>query len=527
MGDEELVLRINDGDVEAFERLIQRYQGLVFGVALGQLNDIEDARDVSQDVFVRAFVRLGQLREPGRLGSWLRQIALNECRALVVRRRGLDRLEEDSAWFDPRSTAHDRAALRQALGAIDEASRVTVVLFYLHDYSMKEIAAFLEEPETTIKSRLRNARAKLRKEMEEKLEEDLKREALPSTFAARVVAIIKAVERGDEEATRALLREDPRLATVSDERGVHTALHIAAASGNAPLVELLLANGADPNAHDTGDNATPLHYAAERGWIEVVRLLVEAGTDVNWTQDMHELGPLGWALAFEPSQMEVANYLVEHGARIEIFPAIALGRLDLVKQMVEADRSVADRRRAECDGRQSTVDFATSKRQFEIGRYLAGFVSRLSLQEAAGLGELPLVGERLEGGDLGDALHSAVNAGQIEAARFLLEHGVDPNATRFGRSPIFSCLDNEAMCRMLLVFGADLEFKDPQWKSTALGWAVFFGRGESVRIALRLGAEVGEHLIGLAQSGERGELRRYSPAGPSAYREVVSILRDR
>jgi RNA polymerase sigma-70 factor, ECF subfamily len=525
MSDEELVGRVRAGDVSSFEVLIKRYQRLVFGVALSSLRNADDAKDVCQDVFIRAFSRLGQLADGSRFGAWLRQITINECRAWAAKQHPHRTLYENSAAKDPRRLAEDRAVLSAALDAIDEQSRLSVVLFYLHAHSIREIASLLDVPETTIKSRLRNARAKLRKEMEDRLERELGKEPLPDDFAERVARMIKAVEQGDEEMTRGLLREDPRLVTARDERGVHTALHIAAESGNAALVELLLANGADPNALEPGDNATPLHFAAERGWMEVVRQLVAAGTDLNWDQDVHEGGPLGWALMFGTNQFEVAHYLIQHGARISLFPAIALGRLDLVEAMVAEDPKLVHKRRSECDGRRTAIEFATEKRQFEIGRFLAEHTPEITLSEGAGLGLTELTRSRIPGGDLGDALYTSVEASQLETARILLAAGADPNTTRFGRSPIFACLDNEPMARLLLEFRADLEFKDPQWKSTALGWAVFFGQGASVKVALKLGAQVEEKLPGLADSGERGELRRWSTATPEEFREVAAILR--
>ncbi|MGV3615706.1 MAG: sigma-70 family RNA polymerase sigma factor [Fimbriimonas sp.] len=528
LADEELVRRARAGDVQAYGDLVERYRKLVFGVAVHSLGNVEDARDVAQDVFIRAFLRLGQVRDPARLGAWLRQVTVNECRAWAGRRRAVDPLPDEITTRDGTSATEVRLTVRQALEAIDEVSRLTVILFYLHAYSLKEIAAFLEEPVTTIKSRLRNARARLRKEMEEGVEKDLQNDAGPDGLALRITRMIEAVQKEDEAEVRALLVEDPRLVGVTEIPGAHTPLHIAASAGNASLVELLLAYGANPNALEEGDNASPLHFAAERGWLECVRLLVEAGADVNWNQDLHERGPLGWAVVFEIVQTEVAEYLLAHGARFDIFSAIALGRTDKVRALVACDPGVLRQRMSEFERRQSPIEFAADRREFEIANLLVELGSEVSLSEAAALGLVDRVAESRtdDPSVLNAALKAAVKAGQLATARLLGERGADPNYAPQGTSLLFDSIgrSDSEMSQLLLEQGADLEFQDAQWKSTPLGWQVFFGNPETVRLALNLGAKVAPNLLDLARAGERGELRRWSSGTPEGYREVHAIL---
>lgn len=527
--DAELVRRANEGDLEAFGSLMRRYKRLVFGVALSFLGSTEDANDVCQDVFIRAFTRLSQLRDGRSVGVWLRRIAVNECRAAGGRLRSWARLDELGLGEDPTPGLHRRIELARALEAIDEPSRVTVVLFYLHDYSMKDIGEFLDEPVTTIKSRLRNARAKLRKEMEEILERNLSGEVPPADFHERVQKLLAAVQAGDEGLTRTLLAADPRLVAAEESPSRMTPLHIAAASGATAVVELLLAHGADPNALDAGDNASPLHHAAERGRLEIVRLLVEAGSDPNWTLTVHEQGPLGWALMFDPPQFEVAAYLMEHGAKPDIFAAVALGRADLVRELVAAKPLVVRKRMSACEMFRSAIEFAAERRQVSIARLLVELGADVSLSDAAALGDAEQVRRRLEeGAGLADyALKCAVRAGQTETARILLQAGADANYAPQGTSLLFDSIgrNERAVSELLMEFGADIEFKDAQWNSSPLGWQVFFGRAETARLAIELGACVAEGLVELARAGMRGELRRWSPAAPEDYGEVSRVLR--
>jgi RNA polymerase sigma-70 factor (ECF subfamily) len=530
--DTSLVERAAKGDVDAFRLLVERYKGLVFGVAFHLLGEAEGARDVAQDVFIRAWLRLGQLRDSSKVGSWLRQVAANECRSWIGRQPRLAHLDEDASTIDPVSESDNRLLLAAALNSIDEASRLTVILFYLHAYSIKEIADFLDEPTTTIKSRLRNARTKLRRRMEDVLESNLSRESLPEEFAARVARLLGAVKSGDEDTIRSLLQADPGLVSANDEPGRHSPLHIAAGSGDTAVVELLLSYGANPNALDEGDNASPLHHAAERGRLEVVKLLLAAGADINWDLTVHQASPLGWATMFEPTQVEVAEYLIAQGANVDIFSAIALGYRSAVQDLVERDPIVLRQRMSRCERFRSPIEFATERRQFEIARLLAELGSEITLAEAAGMGLVELVSSRLQERpampNLLNALQAAVRAGQIETARLLLQSGTDPNYAPQGTSLIFDAIgaNDRPMAELLIDFGADLEFKDHQWKSSALGWQVFFARATETQLAIDLGSIIDSSLLDLALAGERGEIRRFSPGTPAEYRAVHKILKQ-
>jgi RNA polymerase sigma factor (sigma-70 family) len=532
LSDEKLAELVLGGDIHAYGHLVERYQKLVFGVAFHSLGNAEDARDVAQDVFIRAFLRLAQLRDFSRIGSWLRQITVNECRAWTGRKRFVEELRDDAIAVDPIAKAEDRLLVSRALDAIDEPSRLSVILFYLHAYSLREIGSFLDEPVTTIKSRLRNARAKLRTRMEEILENNLSQESPSGDFAEKVTRMIEAANAGDATTILSLLQDDPQLLSAREVPGNHTPLHIAAASGDAAVVELLLAHGADPNAIDESDNASPLHYAAERGWLECVKLLVEAGANVNWDKTVHEASPLGWAVIFEPMQLEVADYLLAHGAEMDIFSAIGLGREDEVRALVAKDASVLNRRMSEHERRQTPIEFATSKKQFEIAHLLVSLGAQVTLADAAALGLVEQVSALLcdnpSASDLEVAVKASVQAGQIEATRLLLEQGANPDFAPQGTSLIFDAIaaNNENLAKLLIAHGADLEFRDSQWSSTSIGWEVFFGRPEGVRLALSLGAQIDPHLLELARSGEKGELRRHSSGSPEGYRGVIEALEE-
>jgi hypothetical protein len=91
------------------------------------------------------------------------------------------------------------------------------------------------------------------------------------------------------------------------------------------------------NLRDRSDRATALHWAAQAGHLAVVRRLIEAGADIHGEGDEHQAGVLGWATCLRPVQRDVAELLIERGARPTIFAAVALERPDLVRQLIADD----------------------------------------------------------------------------------------------------------------------------------------------------------------------------------------------
>ena len=178
-----LVTRAREGDATAFDQLVRRHQQQVFAVAVRMLGDVEDAKDIAQEAFVRAYRAIGTFRGEAKFSTWMIGITMNLCRN---RRRWWARQrkvvagsieqtlagEEKSLIMQvadtlpsPSETA-ERSELRlQLLGAlaqVDHDSREVVVLRDIHGWSYEEIAQALGCELGTVKSRLNRARLKLR-----------------------------------------------------------------------------------------------------------------------------------------------------------------------------------------------------------------------------------------------------------------------------------------------------------------------------------------------------------------------------
>jgi RNA polymerase sigma factor (sigma-70 family) len=154
----------------AFGELIKRFQDSAYQYANGILNDPQLAHEATQEAFITAYQKLGQLREPEAFPGWLRRIVLTQCNRLKRKKRlptdsmG-DMTDIPSIEPDPAATIESRALKATVLAAIEALpghEQVVVRLFYLQGYSLKEVAQRLKLPVTTIKKRLQYARRRLR-----------------------------------------------------------------------------------------------------------------------------------------------------------------------------------------------------------------------------------------------------------------------------------------------------------------------------------------------------------------------------
>jgi RNA polymerase sigma-70 factor (ECF subfamily) len=177
--DEELVAAVQAGDVSAFDVLVSRWDRKIRGAAFRVLRSDEDARDVSQEAFLKAFRGLKSFKQEARFSSWLYQIAMNLCRDRLRRRKGRNHLSLDDvrehaepalregpvalAALETRDVAR---AVTAAVDALSEDHREVVVLKEYEGLTFPEIAEILGLPLSTVKTRLYRALGQLRVELE-------------------------------------------------------------------------------------------------------------------------------------------------------------------------------------------------------------------------------------------------------------------------------------------------------------------------------------------------------------------------
>lgn len=182
--DAELVGRVRSGDVDAFEVLVRRYERRIYNLALRYSGDPEDARDLTQEAFIRAYQALASFRGEASFPTWLYRIATNVCFDELRRRRHRPEatLDEPLATRDgetERQVADGQPGpsqrleqkelgeiIQREIAALSEEYRAVVILRDLQDLAYEEIAEVLGISLGTVKSRLHRARAALRARFE-------------------------------------------------------------------------------------------------------------------------------------------------------------------------------------------------------------------------------------------------------------------------------------------------------------------------------------------------------------------------
>ena len=239
------------GDAAAFARLTQAHYRLVYSLAYSAVGDWGAAQDIAQDTFLTAWTHLGNLRGAGAFPMWIRKIArnlaLNWIRSAEYRRRLAERHEqlvvpmqepaEDPAQLLGREER--RAAVWKALQQLSAPVREAMVLFYLEGRSGPEAAAQLGISENAFKLRLHTGRARLRKYIEEQVEEGLYADLAPPDSKSAEGRVLAGLAAGPAM---------PELGRSVSGSGAGLWLHHLAHNGIAETVVPILQGGLVVNA---------------------------------------------------------------------------------------------------------------------------------------------------------------------------------------------------------------------------------------------------------------------------------------
>ena len=179
--DEELVARSMGGDLDSFNQLVLRWERPIYALAYRVIGREEDARDVCQETFLRAFRALGGFKGQAKFSSWLYRITLNLCRDWIRRERrqplaltpeGVDLVElageaEDTESIEELVARKEiGAAVAKAMALLPEEQRTAIVLKEYHGLTFQEIADMLDCPLSTVKTRLYQGLTVLRRQLE-------------------------------------------------------------------------------------------------------------------------------------------------------------------------------------------------------------------------------------------------------------------------------------------------------------------------------------------------------------------------
>jgi len=159
----ELVTRSQNGDTRAYGKLIDAHQRVLFNLALRMVNDLEDAKDLTQIVFIKAYENLESFERGRKFFSWIYRIMVNESLNWIARRKSAEPLDEEmqapERGPDGIAEANEmNGIIQEALTELSPDYRQVILLRHFAQLSHQEMSELLEVPEKTVKSRLFTAR---------------------------------------------------------------------------------------------------------------------------------------------------------------------------------------------------------------------------------------------------------------------------------------------------------------------------------------------------------------------------------
>ena len=372
-----------------------------------------------------------------------------------------------------------------------------------------------------------------------KLQSHVKTLEAASSTAEAVASLRDAAGGGDLARLNALLDAHPELIDERGGEGVRTPLHQAVFGNSEPAVKLLLERGANPNIRCEGDNAYPLHFAVEKHRLPIIRLLVEHGADTIGEGDYHELGVIGWATAWDYIQPnpEIIAYLLAHGARHNIFSAVAMGEAEVIRDLVARTPNDLERRMNGTRMRSMPLHLAVIKNQpasvatlLDLGANTesldeAGF-SALDLAALEGRHDLAQVllergakvrlpaavalartadverllrrdpGTLKPGGRWGHLILRASERAPGDVIETLIRNGASVNVhddpktsidSTSGYTPLHAAAwhGNVSAIDVLMKHGADVRAREEKYHGTPAGWADYAGHKEARDLILR------------------------------------------
>ncbi len=182
--DRDIIQQVKSGNAAAFAHLIAKYQNMVFSLALKLLKNAEDAEELAQDTFVKAYQKLDSYEAKAKFSTWLYKIAYNACISELRKRHiHFSSLEEQQisdedegriqSYFRENKKADQEYYLNLALAQLPEDDQVLITLYYFDDQSMEEISSITGLTESNVKIRIHRARKKMHGLLHEMLKEEI------------------------------------------------------------------------------------------------------------------------------------------------------------------------------------------------------------------------------------------------------------------------------------------------------------------------------------------------------------------
>ncbi|MEJ2903980.1 RNA polymerase sigma factor [Pedobacter panaciterrae] len=184
--DQDLIAEVLMGNTSAYSELVKRHQRFVFTLAIRFAKNREDAEEIAQDCFVKAYKALGTFKQTSKFSTWLYTITYTTAMSFLRKKRidtqsihgNENELELEGHKSDLSDNLAERKStnkyLDEAISTLSNDDIAIVTLFYKGEQSLEEIAAALNMPANTVKVRLHRARARLKERLEFLLKDEVK-----------------------------------------------------------------------------------------------------------------------------------------------------------------------------------------------------------------------------------------------------------------------------------------------------------------------------------------------------------------
>lgn len=192
----QLVERSINDDIESFGELVKEYRQTVHALCYHKIGDFQNAQDLVQETFLKAYLSLSQLRDPDKFSSWLYRIATNNCNMWLRKRsektlslKDPDKLQDTSpSIYEGYHKRELEIKVKEALSRLSENNRLVITLHYLAGHSYNEMAEFLNLPLTTVKSRVHEGRKQLKEELVNMVRKFLRKQRLSEQSIKQTIA---------------------------------------------------------------------------------------------------------------------------------------------------------------------------------------------------------------------------------------------------------------------------------------------------------------------------------------------------
>ena len=170
--DQYYITRVLEGDPSAYSGLVERYQDMVYGLALKMLQNRQDAEELAQDSFVKAYRSLNSYQQKSKFSTWLYSITYNGGISLLRKRklevRSMDEQqlsEQDEIWLNDRFSELDKALLEKllntAMARLPGLEQILITLYYYEDQKIAEISQITGLGESNVKVKIHRARKRM------------------------------------------------------------------------------------------------------------------------------------------------------------------------------------------------------------------------------------------------------------------------------------------------------------------------------------------------------------------------------